>query len=273
MDRIWIEIGEQYQDSAYRRMVERLRAEGIQVCRMRREEREAHSLLLTDSQELADWAAGRNLACAGYEPPDTEIRLTRVDMVVQSLEELDGAFFDLIYRRYHGSPWTIARTERLVIRESVPEDFDALYDMYGEPGAADYMPGMERGKEEERELFTAYIRRVYPFYSYGLWTVLEKSSGRLVGRAGVENGTYQNSPVLEIGYLIGRDYQRQGYGLEAVAAIKEYAFTALGAEELYAFIHRDNTASRRLARRAGFLPVEEAGEIEVLSCTASGGVV
>ena len=101
---------------------------------------------------------------------------------------------------------------------------------------------------------------MYPFFSYGLWTVIEKKSGRIIGRAGLENGTYRGEPVLELGYMIGGAYQRRGYGLEAVRAVIEYAVTAMGAEKVYAFIHEQNCASRKLIERAGFKEVEKERE-------------
>lgn len=265
MKKLYVEIEERYRDAELERLLGELQKEGIEILRLSTllmDSRKAadQSLLLTDSQETADRAAERDIACVGYEPPGTEIRLSHVDMVIQGLEELSPEFFRLIYRRHHGLPWTIAETERLWIRESVPGDFDALYAMYREPGMTDYMPGMERGREEEKNLFEAYIRRMYPFFSYGLWTVIEKDSGTMIGRAGLENGTYRGEPVLELGYMIGGTYRHHGYGLEAVTAIIDYAETAVGAEKVYAFIREENGASRRLIQRAGFTEVEKERE-------------
>jgi len=274
MKKIYIEIKEQYRDRELERLLEELRTEGIEVCRLAETQleegeggRSAESwrkafengegtLVLTDRQTTADQAAAQGIACVGYEPPGAETALSHVDMVIQGFEELNAEFFRLVYRRHHGLPWTIAETERLWIRESVPEDFDILYAIYQEPGMTEYMPGMEGEKEEEREVFTAYIRRMYPFFSYGLWTVIEKAGGKVIGRAGLENGTYRGKPVLELGYMVAGAYQHQGYGLEAVKAVMDYAFSALGADQVYAFIHRKNTASRSLIQKAGFQEVE-----------------
>lgn len=258
MKKLYVEIGERYRDAELGRLLGELQEEGVEIHGLSEgcEKDGGTALVLTDRQETADKMAERGIACVGYEPPGAGMTLSHVDMVVQGFEELNPEFFRLVYRRHHGLPWTIAETDRLYLRESVPEDFDAMYALYHEPGAADYMPGMERGRKEERKLFEAYIRRMYPFFSYGLWTLMEKASGQIIGRAGLENGAYRGEPVLELGYLIGRAYRHQGYGLEAVRAVTDYAFTAVGAEKIYAFIEEENRASRKLIQRAGFKEVE-----------------
>lgn len=272
MKRIYIDIEEKYRNVAFEKMTESLWGAGIEVYQLCRDGEKLTvcpegerfpedadtdgALLLTENQKTADRAAERNIACAGYEPLEKGITLSRVDIVIQGFEELDAEFFKLIYRRHHGLPWMIGETDRLLIRESIPEDFDALYEIYQEPGMTDYMPGMTGEKEAERELFLSYIRRMYPFFSYGLWTVLEKRSGRIVGRAGLENGRYREKPVLEIGYMISRAYRKRGYGLEAVRKVLDYGFSCVGAEEIYAFICEENQASLNLAQKAGMRRTE-----------------
>lgn len=268
MKKIYLDIEEKHSLPDLERLIRAFLSEGIEVRPLEEGSWKdtARALILTDRQETVDKAAGKlaekggiiraKAACVGYEPFGAETMLSHVDMIVQGFEELDVEFFRKAYQRCHGIPWTIARTDRLALRESVPGDFDALYDMYHEPGMADYMPGLSDDKEEERETFCAYIRGMYPFYGYGLWTVEEKSSGRVVGRAGLENGSFQGEHVPVIGYMIGTEYRRQGYGQEAVRAVVEYAFSELGMEKIYGFVHEKNQGSRRLIQRAGFQRIE-----------------
>lgn len=224
------------------------------------------ALILTDRQESVDQAVSLGIACVGFEGPEKEKRagsvrhLSGVDMVVQGLEETGAEFYRLLWQRHHGIPWVIAQTERLIIRESVPEDFGALYGFEMEPGALDYIPAPEGDPEQERQSFEAYIREVYPFYSYGLWTVILRENGQIIGRVGLENGTCQGKPVVEIGYLIGQEFQGKGYGLEAVKAATAYGVEAVGAEALYAFIDERNEKSLRLIQKAGYRRLESDGQ-------------
>ncbi|MEY8427738.1 GNAT family N-acetyltransferase [Lachnospiraceae bacterium 46-15] len=277
MKKIYLDIEENHSSSDLKRLVGDFWSAGIEVRPLTESSwgDMAQALVLTDRQATADRTLGRltaegsaialqrKTACVGYEPSGAGITLSHLDMVVQGFEELDVEFFRKVYQRCHGIPWTIARTDRLLLRESVPDDFDALYDMYQQPGMTDYMPGLAGEKEEERETFCAYIRRMYPFYGYGLWTVEEKSGGQIVGRAGLENGAFQGRPVPVVGYMIGTEYQRQGYGQEAVRAAAEYGLSELGMEKIYGFVHEKNQNSRRLIERVGFQRIEEHCEITV----------
>ena len=209
-------------------------------------------LIVTDNPETAAWAKQQDIACIAYEPPGSAISIYGADMVVQDLADLDCTFLGLIYRRHHGLPWTIAETERLILRESKPEDFEILYEIYQEAGMADYMEGMEGEKEAERQMFYSYICHMYPFYNYGLWSIVEKASGRVIGRAGLENGMYRGQPVIELGYMIGSGFQNKGYGLEAAQAVVSYGFEAVGAKQIYSFINDKNHRSLQLIVKAGF---------------------
>lgn len=57
----------------------------------------------------------------------------------------------------------------------------------------------------------------------------------------------------DIGYWIGKDYWRRGFGYEAVGALIKYAFTKLKLQRLEANICRENRASQALVRKLGFM--------------------
>lgn len=100
-------------------------------------------------------------------------------MVVQGFEELNVEYLQLIYMRHHGLPWIIAKTDRICIRESVEGDLTAFRKLYQEEGMLDYLPNPEFEGEEGRENFRHYIRSMYRFYNYGIWTVLERKAVQL----------------------------------------------------------------------------------------------
>ena len=145
-----------------------------------------------------DYAKEHNIAVIFYETPGTNRSVSGVDMVVQGFEELNVEYLQLIYMRHHGLPWIIAKTDRICIRESVEGDLTAFRKLYQEEGMLDYLPNPEFEGEEGRENFRHYIRSMYRFYNYGIWTVLERKSGAIIGRVGIENGEYQGQSVLEL---------------------------------------------------------------------------
>lgn len=56
----------------------------------------------------------------------------------------------------------------------------------------------------------------------------------------------------ELGYWLGRDYWRQGYGAEALRRLIRHVFADMGLPHLTALVHPDNAASRALLDHVGF---------------------
>ena len=64
-----------------------------------------------------------------------------------------------------------------MIRETVPGDVDAFYQIYSHPAITEYMEGLYPDVEEERQYVRDYIEKVYTFFGFGVWTVVERESG------------------------------------------------------------------------------------------------
>lgn len=222
-------------------------------------------LAITDQLPDVAYAKENNIAVIFYEKPGTKSSATGVDMIVQGFGELDVEYLQLIYMRHHGLPWIIAKTDRICIRESMEGDLTAFRQLYQEKGMLDYLPNPEFEGEEGRENFRHYIRSMYRFYNYGIWTVLERKSGAIIGRVGIENGEYQGESVLELGYLIGERWRRQGFAREAVSMAERFAAEVLQADSLYAFIHPQNKPSLAFIKAIGYEKLEQPLEDGVLA--------
>lgn len=158
----------------------------------------------------------------------------------------DKVFLETIWRHHYGLPAEIAQTKRLLLRESVMEDFDALYAIYEKERKN---PDVKPFSKEAGEEFAFYIKHRYSFYGYGLWSVVEKSSGDVVGRIGFEEN---EECVPELAYLMRRNCRGKGYAKEAAQAALKYAKKQLGFEKIVLRTSKDNVASQRLALGLGF---------------------
>ena len=141
-------------------------------------------------------------------------------------------------------------TSRCIVRESVLEDLEEFYDIYDSKGM-EYIESLS-DYETEREKLRAYIRTRYPFYEYGMWTVLDKESGKVIGRAGIEERVVNGEEKKELGYMLHYLYRRNGIGTEICQAILDYAKTILYMEEIHAFTHPKNIISQKLLIKLGF---------------------
>jgi RimJ/RimL family protein N-acetyltransferase len=88
---------------------------------------------------------------------------------------------------------------------------------------------------------------------FGLWAVILKQSGRMIGQCGLSWQDVEGEKLLEIGYLFNRAYWHNGYAAEAAAACRRYAFETLGASEVCSIIRDSNLASINVAIRNGML--------------------
>ena len=71
----------------------------------------------------------------------------------------------------------------------------------------DYTESLFDDPEDEKKYMADYIREIYGFYGYGIWTVISKETNEIIGRAGVTMREGYSYP--EIGYVIDRDYNRK----------------------------------------------------------------
>ena len=169
--------------------------------------------------------------------------------------EIDPAFLERDRCRKAGKAVEIRRTERLVIRETVLEDVPELYRIWRLPGMGDYIQPMQPTLDEELEFMEGYIRHGYPFYDYGLWTVLDGQQDHVVGRAGLFPSELLDDAV-ELGYMIAPAYQGQGLATECGKAILAYAREVLELTDIHLLTDPENQASVRVAEKLGF---EKAG--------------
>lgn len=82
--------------------------------------------------------------------------------------------------------------------------------------------------------------------------LVRRLDNRLLGGITLDNIRRGPSQSASIGYWIGEEYARQGYMLETVSAVVDYAFKKLDLSRIEAGCLPENTASRALLEKAGF---------------------
>lgn len=174
---------------------------------------------------------------------------------VEAPEQIDAVYAERVYRRLKGMPWKILETKRCLIRETTEEDVEDFFRIYSDPAITRYLEDLYPDREREREYIREYIDKIYTFYEFGVWTVLEKESGAVIGRAGFSYRPGFDDP--EIGFLIGADRQRKGYAEEVCRAILAYGREELGFTCVQAMVCTENEASLCLCDKLGFTAVEE----------------
>ena len=140
-------------------------------------------------------------------------------------------------------------TERLWLREIVPGDTDALLQVLGDRIAMQHYPGPFSRMDVEE-----WIRRNRARYDdagFGLWAMLLKPDGELIGDCGCYVRDVLGNVEFELGWHVRRDLWNRGYASEAARQCIQYAFTKLGAERVIALVRPENLSSCRVAEKIG----------------------
>jgi len=143
----------------------------------------------------------------------------------------------------------ILDTPRLILREFVALDVDALARVLSDPQSMRFYPSpFDRSAVED---WIARNQRRYTKDGHGLWALILKSSGELIGDCGLTVQEVAGTNEIEIGYHVRRDHWNQGLATESARACRDFAFAKFPAERLVSIIRPENLPSRRVAERTG----------------------
>ena len=140
-------------------------------------------------------------------------------------------------------------TERLHLRMFRDTDLDAYAAMSADP---DVMRYLGDGKPLDRPNAwrqMAMILGHWQLRGYGLFALEEKTTGTLVGRAGIFEP--DGWPGFEAGWMLRRASWGKGYATEAARRVLRWAFTDMGREHVISLIREANAPSIRVAERLG----------------------
>ena len=103
----------------------------------------------------------------------------------------------------------LPETTRLILREMTAADYDALRAIMQDPQVMYAYEGPFTD-EEVRAWLNRQLER-YARFGFGLWAVVLKETGRVIGQCGLTMQPWKEESVLEIGYLFRRDAWHRGY--------------------------------------------------------------
>ena len=140
----------------------------------------------------------------------------------------------------------VVHTKRLTLRDYEMSDF--------EPFAQFWVSDRTEfvgGKLARKAAWTAFTshRGQWDIRGFGLWMVAEKASGAPVGWAGFYYPEYWSE--VELGWVLFREFEGQGYAVEAAEAACTYGAVNFGINQPVSYIVDGNQRSIRLAEKLG----------------------
>ena len=144
----------------------------------------------------------------------------------------------------------LLETSRLQLRWMQADDVESLLAIFVDPKvmASFGVPPFDRVQ------MTQWVQRNLEHqtaHGYGLFSVLLKANGLLIGDCGLEWMDIDGVPAAELGYDFRSAYWNQGYATEAASAVRDYAFRHLQLPRLVSLIRVGNLPSQRVAEKIG----------------------
>lgn len=149
----------------------------------------------------------------------------------------------------------ILETERLILREMNPNDYDDLYAVLADSDIMEHYP-YTFDEARVRNWITRNMER-YEKDGFGLWAVVLKETGKMIGDCGITMQNIHGKLLPEVGYHIRADHQRKGYASEAAAACIRYAFENLDFPAVYSYMKYTNIPSQKTAMKNGMRLIGE----------------
>lgn len=138
-------------------------------------------------------------------------------------------------------------TDRLILRPPQVEDFEPWAAFLADEEAARFIGGKQVRATSWRVFCT--MAGAWHTFGFAMFSVIEKSSGRWIGRL----GPWQPAewPGTEVGWGLAREAWGNGYATEGASAAIDWAFANLGWTEVIHCIEAANVPSQKVAQRLG----------------------
>lgn len=144
-------------------------------------------------------------------------------------------------------PGPTLETARLVLRPPIEADFDGWAALMADEEGSRFIGGPQARPAAWRGL--ASMAGSWALRGFGMFSVVEKSSGRWIGRLGPWQP--EGWPGTEVGWGLVKSAWGKGFATEGAARAIDWAFDHLGWDEVIHCIDPDNAGSIAVARRLG----------------------
>ena len=154
----------------------------------------------------------------------------------------------------------ILKTERLILREMLVSDAEALFEMDSNPKVHQYLWNKPLKNSSEVRPYIESVKNQYLENNIGRFVVVLKETNELMGWAGLKYNTEMvNNKIhfYDIGYRLNERFWGKGYASEASFAWLDYGFNVMKIKVMEAAAHSDNIASNKILLKIGLKMTEQ----------------
>jgi RimJ/RimL family protein N-acetyltransferase len=145
------------------------------------------------------------------------------------------------------------QTERLLFCSIDEKHFAQWLKFFEDPRAHQYWVEEKETPEQECKKWYEKQRLRYAQDRGGMNALIEKSSGNLVGHAGLLVQEVDGVTELEIAYSLLPEFWNRGYAIEAAHKCKVFGFENNFATSLISIISESNLPSQKVATKNGMI--------------------
>jgi RimJ/RimL family protein N-acetyltransferase len=138
-------------------------------------------------------------------------------------------------------------SQRLILRPPIEADLDDWAGFMADAEAARFVGGAQPRATAWRAMAT--MVGSWTLRGFGMFSVIEKSTGKWVGRLGPWRP--EGWPGNEVGWGLARQVWGKGYAVEGATVAIDWAFTVLGWTDVIHCVDVRNAPSIRVAERLG----------------------
>jgi RimJ/RimL family protein N-acetyltransferase len=143
-------------------------------------------------------------------------------------------------------------TPRLRLRRPELADAEPFMDILWDPEVVEKKQVTlteDPGDVELARRKTASLIEHWDSRGYGLWTVVEKATGDVIGSVGLQ--FWNGWPAVELAWVIHRLRWNRGYATEAASAALDWAWRHTQIDHIVSLINADDVRSMRVATKVG----------------------
>jgi RimJ/RimL family protein N-acetyltransferase len=148
-------------------------------------------------------------------------------------------------------------TDRLHLRRISLADFEAHAQITSDPEVMRYIHAGPLSRAEAWWNIARYMGH-WQLRGYGMWAVVERPSGQVIGHMGFLNP--EGGRGFELGWALAQKAWGKGYALEGTRAAVAHAFSMLDQSHVTCVIRAENLRSIRVAERLGATLKEQIDE-------------
>lgn len=146
---------------------------------------------------------------------------------------------------------TIFETDRLLLRQLVPEDLQALWEFHCNPENIRYYHDAPTTFDEVREQLERDLDWYQNNHDLGTWAIIQKQAGKLIGLCSLMPWVVDGIEEVEMAYILAEECRGQGLGTELSRGVIQYGFDKLQLPRIISLIEPENITSRHVVEKAG----------------------